>query len=884
MADTQETATVGPQPLPAEGAGASIGSVVFDRYEVRALLGRGGHATVYRVFDRLLNGEVALKVVHPERDPERALARLQREAGVAREHLSPHLVRVFDLGQGDGRIYLTMEILSGGSLRDHLRQGRLSIAEALQIAEAVLRGLAALHAKEVVHRDVTPGNILFSESGEAKLCDFGLVRRLGREETRVTLEAGILGTVGYASPEQLLGKDVGPRSDLYAMGVVLFEMLTGRLPNEAASELGLRLAALSRAPDVRRLRPEAPGWLAELVARLLERRPADRVPSAEAALAVLARQSAPPRYRLRRRLAWAGAAALVSLALTGALATRTRGAAAFSHLVNAEGTGIAAIGTNGERLWTIEAVEPEIADRAAFARITPGGPRLLAIVLARPREWSPEAISTLSFLHPGSGRVVKEVKLPSGANYFPNDPPRFFFASARAVDLDDDGVDEVLVNYAHVPEAPFYTVLYAPRFDQARVVFYSRGGQDFRGATDLDGDGMRELLFAGINNGWNWVNAAAAVRLDPRSLTHGDFLGAAAAPDVITQPTQWRLLHWYAILPRGHLEGPNCLTIDENRKELTVRYLSGRTWTLGFDGFPPGPKDVNRAMRQGARRAAYEHLWEAERLRRAGMLDLAMTEAGAALEAARRARETWLSQYAERLQAKILVFQGELEEAEARFVSLAERAEDAPEVAYDAAVAFHLHGDLSRAVAWYERGLGRKSAMGAGQSKHEFLKGEVLALVEAKRYADALAAVARFGATYPVWESHMWIFREYVRWRAGERPEIDASVPPNWTDLERYWELEFVFARGGDQTEILRRVDRFLSEQPKTRAELLSLRAELLARLGRPGEASEVARSALELGRAERGRSIVARAHIDLVEERVHRLGGELPSSGGLQD
>lgn len=876
MSHTEETATVGPQPPPGGSLRTRVGSVVADRYEVRALLGQGGHAKVYRAYDRLLRAEVALKVIHPERDPARGLARIRREVGVARESLSPHLVRVFELGESNGDIYLTMEILSGGSLRDRLRQSPFPLPEALRIGEAVLRGLAALHARGVVHRDVTPGNILFSEKGEAKLCDFGLVRRLGREETRITLEGSVLGTLGYLSPEQLLGKEVSPRSDLYAAGVVFFEMLARKLPHEAASELGLRLAAFAAAPDVRRLRPEVPRWLAAVVARLLERRPVDRFPSAEASLAVLGKRRMPPRYRLRRWLLRTAAIALLALPQTGVLITPAR-RSPFSHLVPAGETGVTAVSTGGEKLWTLDGVAPEIADRAALARITPGGPHLIAIVLARPGEWSPEAVSTLSFLDPVTGEIVRKVQLPSGADYFPNDPPRFSFASAKAVDLDHDGIDEVLVNYNHVPEAPFYTVLYAPRFGQARVVFYSRGGQDFQGAADLDGDGTSELLFTGINNGWNWVNAVAAVRLDLRSFIQGERLPPAAAPDVIEHSSQARFLLWYAIVPRGHLEDFPRVAIDERRRELRVRYRSGTTWTLGFDGFPPESPNLDSAKRQGARRETYKHLWEAERLRRAGMLDLAMSEAEAALDSARRAVEIWLGQYAERLQAKILVAEGKIPEAEARFVSLAERAEDAPEVAYDAAVAFHLSGDLRRAVAWYERGIGRDSAIGAGKSKHEFLKGEVLALVEGKRYAEALAAVARFAATYPSFQSEVWTFREYVRWRSGERPEPDPSgVPRNWTDLERYWELEFELATAGKPEEILQRVDRFLAERPETRAEALSLRAELLARQGRAREATEVAQSALEFVRAEQGRSIIARGHLDLVERRARRLREEL--------
>ena len=416
-------------------------------------------------------------------------------------------------------------------------------------------------------------------------------------------------------------------------------------------------------------------------------------------------------------------------------------------------------------------------------------------------------------------------------------------------------------------------MLYVPRTNQSRIVFYSRGGQDFEGAADLDGDGMKELLFAGVNNGWNWVNAGGGADCSPamgsKLLERKPGRGGGRDPRTEAE----RSLLWYAVVPRGHLDDPERLSIDSRQRTLTVHYKSGKTWALGFDGFPKGmPGNVARAEARGT---AYAHLREAARLRKAQRLDLAMSEAQAAFASAAQAREVWLSQYAERVKAMILVEVGEIHEAERLFASLAERAEDAPKVAYDAAVAFHLAGDLPRAVTWYERGIGRSSAMGAGKSKHEFLKGEVLALVEERRYEDALAAVDRFGGTYPFWQPRIWLFRDYIKWRAGQRPEGDPTqVMPNWTDLDRYWALEFAFAEGGDPREILLRVDRFLAERPETRPEALSLRAELLARLGRMKEAEAVTESALELVRVEVARSIIARGHADLLAVRNRRLRG----------
>ncbi|MBW8879235.1 MAG: serine/threonine protein kinase [Acidobacteria bacterium] len=882
MCEPDRTETAPLFPFPRKERCIPPGSLIAGRYEIRGLLGRGGHATAYRVFDREVRREIALKLLDPDRESPNALARIRREVQVARDAQSPRLVRIFDIGTSPEGAYLTMELVEGPSLRDLLRQGPLSVEESIRIAIQLFEGLSALHALSIVHRDVKPGNILLAGDGDVKLADFGLARRLDREETQVTRTEGIVGTLNYLSPEQALGQEARKESDLYAAGLVLFEMLTGKLPHEAVSDLGRHLGPLQKAPNLRTFCPEAPQWLARIVSRLLEVRPADRYSTAEEVLADLSRRRRPRRARRPRLLFLAALCLLLFLPLLVIIVRRTRTPeATFSHLVPWGEQGIAAVSTTGETLWRKPGVDPEMADRTAMARIAPHGPHLIAAVLSPRYDWSEAAVSTLSFLDPETGDVEKKVELPSGASLFPNDPPRFMPYSVQALDLFHDGVDEVLVSYHHVPESGTYTVLYAPRADRARVVFYSRGGQTFQGAADLDRDGAPELLFAGISTGWNWVNVVGAVRLDPWPWTEENWRArSAAAPDTAESPLEERSLLWYAVIPRGELVSPDCLTINGKRREITVRYASGKTWTLGENGFPPGTSEAGK--REEARRATYRHFREAERLRRAGALDLALAETRAALQSATRTGDPWLPQYAERIEAKILVGKGKIREGEERFASLMERAEDAPEVAYDAAVAFHLAGDLSRAVSWYEHGIGRESALGAGKSKHEFLKGEVLALVEEKRYEEALRAVGRFAVTYPsVHSNKVWLYREYVRFRAGERPVVDPTgITPRFTDLERYWELEFEFAAGGSPGEILPRVDRFLVERPETRAEALSLRADLLGSLGRKREAAEVSQSALELVRGERERSIVARGHEDLIAARARRLRKE---AGGLR-
>jgi tetratricopeptide (TPR) repeat protein len=876
MSDTEHTETVEAAAAPAFASRHRLpGSLLGGRYELTAMLGSGGYASVYRAHDRELRREVALKVLHPDRHTPGALVRLRREVAVARDASSPRLVRIFDIGTAPEGIYLTMEVLAG-SLKERLRDGALPVAEAVRIAAELLEGLAALHALAIVHRDVKPANVLLTAKGEVKLADFGLARHLDRDETRATMDRALVGTVDYLSPEQALGGEADPRSDLYAAGLVLYEMLAGQLPFPAKSDLGALLAHLrTPPPDLCRLRPEVPRWLARIVCRLLAKRPEDRYPSAAAALADLRGRRAA--RRPRRRLVRSLAAGLAVAAVAGGLVVGARSAAParrdFSHLI-AQADGFAALDKQGKQLWALHGFDPDDMYRSAPARLAPGGPKLLATVLQRPGQFRPDQVSTLSYLDPATGRVVKKARLPLASEVFPNDPQRFSVNHVVAADLDGDGIDEVLVSYGHVPEAPSFSVLYAPRYEHAKIVFYARGGHRFEGAWDVDGDGRPELIFSGINNAYDWVNVLAAVRLDPWFSEPGwPNSGAAASPDSIIGPDQEKKLLWYVPLPRGRMPSTSAIvTADTRARRFDVHYESGRIWQVGFDGFassPPGR--LPAAERERQRREAYRQLREAERLRALGSLPLALGAAQAAQRAAAAAQESWIEEYAGRVEARLLAAENRVGEAERRFTAIAKTAEDATEVAYEAAVAFHLQGDLERALAWYRRGLDAGPIFDGGKSRHEFLKGEVLALLEQRRYADALAAIDTYGKAF----FDEAIYREFVRWRAGEMPnDVSSRVAPNATDLHRYWEIECRFARGAQPRPLLAEVERMLGEKPETRGELLSLQAELLARLGEPQRAAETARNAFEVVSAERATSIIARGHLDLVRERLKRLAG----------
>ncbi len=275
------------------GATAAImppGTRLGSRYAIRDVLGIGGSSVVYSADDSRTSCAVAVKVLRPDRSTEAALVRFRYEAAVARVVDCPHLVRVFDYAEGPPA-FLTMELAYEGSLRHALKNGPLPISRAIEIARQILLALSALHDRSIVHCDVKPGNILLDAGGRVLLSDFGLAC-----QTNPCKEAeneSVIGTLEYLAPERALGGSVDARTDLYSLGIVLFEMLTGAVPHYRASSLGTLLAHIQEpARNARSLRPEIPRWLSALIACLLEKQPRKRYASADAVLHDLARRYA----------------------------------------------------------------------------------------------------------------------------------------------------------------------------------------------------------------------------------------------------------------------------------------------------------------------------------------------------------------------------------------------------------------------------------------------------------------------------------------------------------------------------------------------------------------------------------------------------------------
>ena len=259
-----------------------LGDTLGGRYLLSGLLGSGGMAEVFLARDRMLSRDLALKVLkeHYAKD-ERFVGRFWREAQSAAALNHPNVVQIYDQGRAeDGRYYIAMEYVPGGSLEDLiLRCGPLAPSEAARLASQVAEAMRAAHTCGIVHRDIKPQNVLIDEAGDAKVADFGIALAASRTSTSGTNL--LFGTPSYMSPEQAMGERVGPESDLYSLGVVLYEMLTGTVPFAAEGALATAMKHLTERPlSPTKRNASVPEAMDALVMRLLSKDPEDRYPSA----------------------------------------------------------------------------------------------------------------------------------------------------------------------------------------------------------------------------------------------------------------------------------------------------------------------------------------------------------------------------------------------------------------------------------------------------------------------------------------------------------------------------------------------------------------------------------------------------------------------------
>lgn len=271
-------------------------SFASGRYVVQRLLGEGGQKTVFLARDTQLDRDVAVALLKPEGIDDAGLARLTREArALARLEAQPHIVAIYDIGEHPStssgqasRPYTVCEYLAGGSLEEELARagGPLPVERAVAIARDVCRALIVAHGSDIIHRDIKPSNIWLTAKGSAKLGDFGLATALGRSQ--LTQTGMVMGTAAYMAPEQALGKEADQRSDIYALGCVLYEMLAGRPPFTGDGTVAVVYQHVEAAPAaLSELQPGLPPALEAIVLKMLAKAPEDRPQTAAEVLAAL---------------------------------------------------------------------------------------------------------------------------------------------------------------------------------------------------------------------------------------------------------------------------------------------------------------------------------------------------------------------------------------------------------------------------------------------------------------------------------------------------------------------------------------------------------------------------------------------------------------------
>ena len=260
-----------------------VGEVLVERYELEELVGTGGMSSVYRAHDRLLDRKVALKILHAHYGTDDTyVARFRHEARAVAALSHPNIVTVIDRGDQDGRQFIVFEYVEGENLKRLVERGPAPITTVLELGLQIARGLSFAHQHGLVHRDVKPQNVLLNGSGEAKVTDFGIARSMSVQHG-MTQTGTVLGTSDYIAPEQAQGRPVDEQSDVYSLGVVLFELLTGKVPFPGENFVAVAMRHINEPPpSVRDLRPEVSPSLDAAVRRAMAKEPGDRFPTMRA--------------------------------------------------------------------------------------------------------------------------------------------------------------------------------------------------------------------------------------------------------------------------------------------------------------------------------------------------------------------------------------------------------------------------------------------------------------------------------------------------------------------------------------------------------------------------------------------------------------------------
>lgn len=262
----------------------TAGQIYADRFRIEELIGQGGMGSVFRVTDLATTATMALKILHSNVVQHAGgLPRFRREIEVLQKLDHPAIPTIYDSGIVDGEMYFVAEFIEGDNLREIIRRdGALSVERSLAFVSSVADALNKAHEHGVIHRDVKPHNIMIDPEDVVHLLDFGLARGVGLDMKTITASGMIVGTPEYMSPEQFEGSRVDARSDIYSLGIVMFQMLTGKLPFEGDTPMALALKHTQQIPpDPRSIRDDLPAWLGRIILRCLEKDPRKRFQNAE---------------------------------------------------------------------------------------------------------------------------------------------------------------------------------------------------------------------------------------------------------------------------------------------------------------------------------------------------------------------------------------------------------------------------------------------------------------------------------------------------------------------------------------------------------------------------------------------------------------------------
>jgi hypothetical protein len=550
-----------------------------ERYEPVRMLGAGGQGLVWLVDDTELREQVAVKVL--ARMDDVTSERVRREVRVCRHLRHRHLAEIYELTEAGDRLAVVMEHLPGGSLAGRLRVGPLPIAEVVEAGGALLRGLAYLHEHGIVHRDVKPANALFTASGDLKLADFGLLRPVESDDG-LTRTGFTVGTPAYMSPEQVRGDEPSPASDLYALGITLFELLAGRRPFVATSTLEIaHLHRSRRPPPIRTVRRDCPRWLATFIERLLEKDPGKRWPDARPALAAFERRRPGLARRTRYRLV--AAAAIAAIGVGYALVARSWG----EHgdlAVRVDGTMLIAPTASGRELWR-RPLGTDAVQAVGVGRLFPTD---RADVVTTETSMVPGGLRTELVVRDRSGRERARKELSRGPlpALFPSRDSLSLY-SLYFVDLDGDGLSEVLVTLRTGGSGPARLILWRPTLArEPRTILANSGPLDNFRVADIDGDGSPEIVVACVNR--TLGSQAAAAIISTRPLTRAAWGADTRSPDLLgdaqAADPDWPALRSYTLLGESR-EAPTIAAADSTG--VVVR-AGGRSIRLDCNGNPEG--------------------------------------------------------------------------------------------------------------------------------------------------------------------------------------------------------------------------------------------------------------------------------------------------------